>query len=451
MIPVLTPEEMRAVDAAAPEPVETLIDRAGAAIARVGIDLLGGTYGRVVNVIAGPGNNGADGRVAGRRLEGRGVRVRVFEAATCPDRLPAADLVIDAAYGTGFRGWWRAPDPGDALVLAVDIPSGVDGLTGRTSGSVLGAAVTVTFAAAKPGLYLGDGAALAGDVRVVDIGLDVSGATAHVVERDDVASWLRPRPADAHKWGRAVRVVAGSAGMPGAAHLVAAGAQRAGAGMVHLSSPGTDGHPPIEAVGRPIPVFDWADEVLGDLHRFHALVIGPGLGRADRTVASVTKVVMDALLPVVVDGDGLFALSWNADGAPTMLRSRDVPTVLTPHDGEYALLTGGSPGDDRLDAARRLAADTGADVLLKGPTTLVAAPDGRAVLVANGDERLATAGSGDVLAGIVGAFLATGEDPLHAAAAAAWVHAAAAMLGPARGLVASDLLTLLPPVLDSLG
>jgi hydroxyethylthiazole kinase-like uncharacterized protein yjeF len=451
VIPVLTPEEMRAVDAAAPEPVETLIDRAGAAVARVAIELLGGTYGRVVNVIAGPGNNGADGRVAARRLDDRGVCVRVFEAASCPDQLPPADLVIDAAYGTGFRGWWRTPDPGDAPILAVDIPSGVDGLTGRTSGAVRAAAVTVTFAAAKPGLYLGDGAALAGEVRVVDIGLDVSAATAYVVERDDVASWLRPRAADAHKWGRAVRVVAGSAGMPGAAYLAAAGAQRAGAGMVHLSSPGADGQPPIEAVSRPLPALEWAEAVLGDLHRFHALVIGPGLGRHDRTVASVTKVVIDAVLPVVVDGDGLFALSWNADGAPTMLRSREVPTVLTPHDGEYALLTGSAPGDDRLDAARRLAADTAADVLLKGPTTVLAGPSGRALMVTNGDQRLATAGSGDVLAGIVGALLAAGGDPLDAAAAGAWVHAAAAMRGPAHGLVASDLLTLLPPVLESLG
>jgi ADP-dependent NAD(P)H-hydrate dehydratase / NAD(P)H-hydrate epimerase len=221
--------------------------------------------------------------------------------------------------------------------------------------------------------------------------------------------------------------------------------------MVHLSSPGTDGQPPIEAVSRPIPALEWAEAVLGDLHRFHALVIGPGLGRHDRTVASVTKVVIDAVLPVVVDGDGLFALSWNADGAPTMLRSREVPTVLTPHDGEYALLTGSAPGDDRLDAARRLAADTAADVLLKGPTTVLAGPSGRALMVTNGDQRLATAGSGDVLAGIVGALLAAGGDPLDAAAAGAWVHAAAAMRGPARGLVASDLLTLLPPVLESLG
>ena len=222
-------------------------------------------------------------------------------------------------------------------------------------------------------------------------------------KQSDVARWIGHRVADAHKWAQAVRVVAGSSGMTGAAHLVTAGAQRAGAGMVHVSSPGVEGHAPIEAVSRRIPAFDWADAVLSDLYRFHALVVGPGLGRGDHTVPSVTKLVIDAIVPVVVDGDGLFALAWNEHGAPTMLRSREVPTILTPHDGEYALLTGHRPGADRLAAARQLAADTGATVLLKGPTTVVVSPEGEARLVVNGDQRLATAGTGDVLAGIIGA------------------------------------------------
>ncbi len=450
MIPVVTPAEMRAIDAAAPEPAEQLIDRAGAAVARVARSMLGGTYGRVVNVIVGPGNNGADGRVAAERLAGRGVKVRVFEVETCPAVLPPADLVIDAAFGTGFHGVWRAPAIGDAMVLAVDIPSGVDGNTGSADGGTLRADVTVTFAAAKPGLYLGTGRELAGDVRVVDIGLDVSSATAHVVEASDVARWIGRRDGNAHKWAQAVRVVAGSSGMTGAAHLVTAGAQRAGAGMVHVSSPGVEGNPPIEAVSRRIPSFDWADAVLNDLYRFHSLVVGPGLGREDHTVPSVTKLVIDAIVPVVVDGDGLFALAWNEHGAPTMLLSREVPTILTPHDGEYALLTGHRPGDDRLAAARQLAADTGATVLLKGPTTVVASPSGDARLVVNGDQRLATAGTGDVLAGIIGALAATGIDVLTAGAAGAWLHAAAASFGPSRGFVASDLLAHLPDALASL-
>jgi ADP-dependent NAD(P)H-hydrate dehydratase / NAD(P)H-hydrate epimerase len=450
VIPVLTPDEMRAVDASADVPVTTLIDRAAAAVERQALTMLGGTYGRVVNVVAGPGNNGADGRGAATRLARRGVSVRVFPTDSVPSRLPPCDLVIDAAFGTGFHGHWTPPEIGDVPVLAVDIPSGVDGLTGQVSGRVMTAHTTVTFAAAKPGLYLGAGRAAAGAVVVADIGLDVSSARIHVVEAVDVARWLRPRSADAHKWSHAVRIVAGSAGMTGAAHLAAAAAQRTGAGIVHLSSPGIDAHAPVEVVTRRVPAFDWAGPVLADLHRFHALVIGPGLGREDYTVPSVTKVVADAVIPVVVDGDGLFALSWNPEGAPTMLREREVPTLLTPHDGEYALLTGTTPGVDRVLAARRLATDTGATVLLKGPVTVIAEPHGFVRLVVEGDQRLATAGSGDVLSGIIGGLLATGMAVGEAAAAGAWLHAAAASRLPAHGVIASDLIAAVPEVMELL-
>ena len=172
MIPIVTPDEMAAIDKAAPEPVEVLIERAGEAVARLAREMLGGTYGRTVNVIAGKGNNGNDGRTAAAALARRGVRVRRFDAADCPSTLPPADLVIDAAYGTGFRGEWRAPRVGAAPVLAVDVPSGVDGLTGAAGRGVLAADRTITFAALKPGLLLGAGRHLAGDVEVVDIGLD---------------------------------------------------------------------------------------------------------------------------------------------------------------------------------------------------------------------------------------------------------------------------------------
>src|SRR5262245_61094349 len=165
MIPIVTPTEMAAIDAAAPEPVDVLIGRAGHAVARAAIDLLGGTYGRRVVVLAGKGNNGNDGRDAARRLARRGVRAQVMDAPSLPDRLPPCDLVIDAAYGTGFHGEWHAPDPGDAPVLAVDIPSGVDGVTGEAHGRVLPAVRTVSFAALKPGLVLEPGASLCGDVE----------------------------------------------------------------------------------------------------------------------------------------------------------------------------------------------------------------------------------------------------------------------------------------------
>jgi NAD(P)H-hydrate epimerase len=451
MVPIVTPQEMGAIDAAAPEPVELLIERAGAAVARAAISMLGGTYGRRVVVIAGKGNNGNDGRSAARRLARRGVSVVVLDAAELPPSVPDCDLVIDAAYGTGFRGSWKGPDVGATRVLAVDIPSGVDGLTGAVGDGVLEAERTVTFAALKPGLLLPPGAASAGEVEVVDIGLDVSRARAHLVERADVAAWLPPRQRDTHKWRAAVRVIAGSPGMLGAAHLAASAAQRAGAGMVRLSSPGVDHDPliPTEVVGESLPASGWTSLVLDELDRFGALVIGPGLGRADATAMAVRDLVGHGGRPVLIDGDGLYAMAW-APGGPRSLLDREAATILTPHDGEFRMLTGRDPGPDRFAAARELAADTGAVVLLKGAATIVAEPGGRALVSTAGDERLATAGTGDVLAGTIGALLAQGVPAFEAAAAGAWLHGTAASLGPARGLVAGDVVTHLPVVLGSL-
>jgi len=457
MLPILTPEEMRVVDAWAPEPVDALIERAGSAVARAAIRTMGGTYGRTVNVIVGTGNNGADGRVAAHELDVRGVRVRVFTVADLPLELPPADLVIDAAFGTGFHGAWSPPDIGDTPVLAVDIPSGVDGATGAADvDRVLAADRTVTFAAIKPGLLFPPGSDLAGELELVDIGLDVDprghGIHAHLLQRSDVSEWWPRRDSSAHKWNAAVRIIAGSRTMTGAAILASAGAQRAGAGMVNVSSPGMDVVPglPVEVVQRPLPATGWAEEALRSLDRFHAVVVGPGLGRRDDTAVSARYMIINAPLPVVVDGDGLFALAWNADGAAALLQQRTAPTVLTPHDGEYRLLTGTAPGVDRIGAARRLARDTTCVVLLKGPATVVAQPDGEVLVVTTGDHRLATAGTGDVLAGIVGALLAHGLSPFHAAAMGAWVHGRAARFGAETGFVASDLPDLVPNVLATL-
>jgi NAD(P)H-hydrate epimerase len=453
MIPVVTPTEMAAADAAAPEPVDVLIERAGAAVARAAVRLMGGTYGRRVVVIAGKGNNGNDGRAAARRLADRGAHVTIVDAANMPPALPPSDLVIDAAYGTGFRGRWSPPDPGGAPVLAVDIPSGVDGFTGWAEvGGALAAERTVTFAALKPGLLLSPGRELAGDVELADIGLDVGEARAHLVESSDVAAWVPPRSGDAHKWRAALWIVAGSAGMLGAAHLAARSAQRAGAGMVRLSSPGVliDPLAPTEVVGHQLPLGDWARAILDDLERFHALVIGPGLGREESVGENTRSLVAKAPLPVVIDGDGLFALAWHAEGARTVVAGRPAPTVLTPHDGEFGLLHGTRVGRDRFGAARALAADLDCVVLLKGPITIVAEPGGAVLATDTGDERLATAGTGDVLAGIVGALLAQRVPPVRAAAAAAWLHGRAAQRGFARGLVAGDLPDLVPMVLEEL-
>jgi NAD(P)H-hydrate epimerase len=187
------------------------------------------------------------------------------------------------------------------------------------------------------------------------------------------------------------------------------------------------------------------------LDRFHSLVIGPGIGRDDATASDTRAVVADAPLPMVIDGDALFAMAWNAEGAGALLRRRTRPTIITPHDGEYALLTGQPPLADRLLSARRLAADTGCVVLLKGSATVVAEPEGRVLVSTTGDERLATAGTGDVLAGIVGSLLAQGVDPFHAAAAGAWLHGRAARRTSAYGFVAGDIPDHLPAVLEELG
>ena len=452
MLPILTPDEMRAVDAWAPDPVEVLVERAGSAVARAAVRMLGGTYGRTVNVIVGTGNNGADGRVAAQYLAARGVKVRVFTVAGCPAHLPAADLLIDAAFGTGFRGTWHPPDIGDCRVLAVDVPSGVDGLTGTAGAGVLAADRTITFAALKPGLLFPPGSGLAGELELVDIQLDVGVTNAHLVQRSDVAGWWPHRVASAHKWDAAVRIIAGSRTMGGAAALAAAGAQRSGAGMLHVSSPGVEMAPylPLEVVQRSLPASGWADEALSTLDRFHAVVLGPGLGRNDGMAASTRHMTVNTPLPLVLDGDALFALAWNAEGAAALLNQRHAPTVLTPHDGEYQLLTGAAPAVDRIAAARRLARDTNCVVLLKGAATVVADPRGRVLVITAGDERLATAGTGDVLAGIVGALLAHQVPAFEAAAAAAWVHGRAARLGPAVGFVASDLPELIPRVLAEL-
>jgi NAD(P)H-hydrate epimerase len=186
------------------------------------------------------------------------------------------------------------------------------------------------------------------------------------------------------------------------------------------------------------------------MDRFHALVIGPGLGREPSQSDQIRHAVVGSPVPTVVDGDGLFALGWNALGAAALVRGRAAATVLTPHDGEYSLLTGAPPDPDRIVAARRLAADAHCVVLLKGPATVVAEPDGRALVVTTGDVRLATAGTGDVLAGLIGRLLAGGVDAFEAAAAAAWVHGTAGTRGRRIGLVAGDLPALVADVLSEL-
>lgn len=451
MIPVVTPAEMASIDADAPEPVEVLIGRAGAAVARAASTMLGGHYGRRVVVLAGPGNNGADGRDAARRLRRRGVRTVVVDATERPATLPPADLVIDAAFGTGLSRPFEPPSVAGAPVLAVDIPSGVGGDTGEVLGGSLRADRTVTFAALKPGLLLGEGPVRSGEVGVADIGLDVSRATAFLVTDESAGERIPRRSLDAHKWRAAVLVVAGSPAMPGAASMAAAAAQRAGAGMVQVATPGrSTSVGPMESVAVPVPESGWAESILGgavDLSRVDAIVVGPGLGTSMATRHEIRDLLARVDVPVVADGDALTALGSDAG---TVIARRSAPTLLTPHDGEFARLAGEPPSSDRLDAVRSLAATTGAVVLLKGPTTLVADPAGEVRFVTAGDQRLATAGTGDVLAGTIAGLLANGAAPLDAASVGAHVHGRAGTDGPTHGVIASDLIDALPSVLTRL-
>ncbi len=454
MIPVLTPEEMAGVDRTTEQAVPELVARAGAAVASGALKLMGGAYARRVVVVAGPGNNGADGRVAAEILAGMGALVDVRDARDLrpSEPLPEADLLIDAAYGTGLRRPYQPPRS-SSPVLAVDIPSGLDGLTGEVpdGGGVLAAAATVSFASLKPGLLLGAGPELAGELTVADIGLGAEvgrAASCWLVEDADVAGHLCQKPRESHKWQSAVQVVAGSPGMTGAPWLVSRSAMRAGAGYVRLSMPGVSPTvlPPSEVVHLPVPATGWHGPVLAQISRVKALVVGPGLGpvtggpegSGGLPGGEVGLLLAAADVPAVVDADGLNAMG-GIDGLAAVVARRRHPTVVTPHAGELARLLGRPPGPDKLAVTREAAARSGAVVLFKGSTTVVAAPDGRALLAATGSARLATAGTGDVLSGMVGAFLARGIAPLEAAALAAHAHGRAAGSGFAEGLVAGDL------------
>jgi ADP-dependent NAD(P)H-hydrate dehydratase / NAD(P)H-hydrate epimerase len=448
VIPVVTPEEMAAVDRAAPELEAVLIERAGYAVAVAARRMLGRTYGSRVTVVAGRGNNGADGRAAARHLGHWGAWVQVVDASSLPPggRIPGrepVDLVIDAAYGTGLSRPYQPPDPGDAAVLAVDIPSGLSGTTGV--GEAMRADRTVTFAAFKPGLLLGDGPDLSGRVVLADIGLgDLARDAARmwVVTDDDLASVLPARPRRAHKWQSAVEVVAGSASMVGAPLMASKAAMRAGAGYVLLGIPGIGASelPPGEHVQLELPDTGWAYKAAEAAQRARAIVVGPGLGRTAGagTGGSVARFLAATSAPAVVDADAITSLG-DVAAVRSVLDGRAGPLVLTPHEGEYRRLTGHAPSADRITDVADVARQTGAVVLLKGSPTVVADPGGTVMLVTSGSPRLATAGTGDVLSGMIAAFMARGLPAFEAAAFGAHCHGRAASLGPAEGLVASDL------------
>jgi NAD(P)H-hydrate epimerase len=447
---VYTPEQMRYIDARSGVDVAVLIRRAGYAVAQTALQMLGGSYGKHVIVLAGKGNNGEDGRVASDFLRARGVNVSVFSSSEMPTQLPECDLVIDAVYGTGLRSDFVAPTT-NAPVLAVDIPSGIDATTGECRGAPLRANETITFGGLKPGIVLQPGRTYAGQITIVSLdlpvhlGVQVDEKTINVVTRNDVEQWVPPRAPTTHKWKSGVRAIAGSKTMMGAAQLSCAAAYRAGAGIVHLSSIGDTPEiiSPLEVVYRSVSENHWANQCLSDIERFASALIGPGMGRGDELVEEVFQFVSRCPVPLVIDGDGLQILASSRDGQrqnmANFFAQRTAETVLTPHDGEFSALTGERPSADRIADTRKAAAALQAVVLLKGSTTVVAEPGGNVFCITNGDARLATAGSGDVLTGVIAALLAVGLDAFHAAAAGAFIHGNALERLPQCGVVASDI------------
>lgn len=455
---MLTAEQMREADAAALAEVGdpmVFMRRAGYAVAVAAKQMMGGAYGRRVVLVAGSGNNGNDGRICAAWLRSWGAAVLEVPASGAAEVFLGpgrCDLVIDAAYGIGLRGPWSPPVVMDVPVLAVDLPSGLDATTGAIPGGILVADRTVTFAAVKSGMLFGDGPAVCGEIDVVDVGIDPPADLAtHLVGSDDVGRWLAPRDRHAHKWHHAVRVVAGSPGMPGAASLVCASAMRAGASMVHLSWRGNieTVQPPVEVVGHVLPPTGWTGHLMADITRFQSMVVGPGLGRGDDVGAEIRAVLSTVTVPVVVDGDGLTG-AVDPTGTHETLRRRPGPTVLTPHDGEFAMLGGDGAHPDRVEATRALAEATQCVVVRKGPTTIVCDPSGEVHLSVSGDERLATAGTGDVLSGIIAAFLARGLDPFIAASAGVHVHGLAGSACARSSTIARDVVSALPEVLGGL-
>jgi NAD(P)H-hydrate epimerase len=442
LIPIAGIEEMREIDRSSPCSTEVLIERAGAAVARSVLRELGGAYGRRVIVLAGKGSNGEDGRVAAKRLRRRGVRVQLIDADEAPEELPDVDLVIDAAYGTGLKRPYEAPST-NSTVLSVDIPSGVDGRTGCSIGRPFKAKKTLTFNALKPGHVFSDGACLSGELEVADIGLDTSSLSCGLVTDGDVSSWIPARSNESHKWKLACWVIAGSEGMEGAAILTVSAAQRAGAGYIRFSSPEVEiPDVPLEAVSFPVQTDLLIDE--NEISRFKSFVIGPGLGRNPELLNWIKELVSRLKCPVVLDGDALYAFDKNDFPKKSQI-------ILTPHEGEFETIMGEKPALDRISAVRKCAEETGAVVLLKGPTTVVSDPEGNTRIINSGDQRLATAGSGDVLAGIIGAFLARGAGLLEAASSGAHVHGQLLKRLPSTGVVANDLVTRLIETLVDLG
>ena len=488
MLELLTPAEMTQADRltiAAGTPGIALMEIAGRAVADAAAARC---TGATVAIACGPGNNGGDGFVAARLLRERGFDVRLAllgprdrlkgDAALAADRwqgdvLPLPDLdlagvsvVVDALFGAGLDRA-AAGEAADAIaainacgahVVAVDLPSGILGETGQVMGVAVRADETVTFFRPKPGHVLMPGRGHVGRLRVADIGIvpDVLDEIRPRASLNRPALWRHAMPAlkaDGHKYDRGHAViVSGGMTQTGAARLAARAALRVGAGLVTLASP-----PEALAVNAAhltaimLKRMDGAAGLAALLEdrRLNSVGLGPGLGSVD-VARPLVEAALASEAAVVIDADGISAFRSDPEALFTRIRDRAAPVVLTPHDGEFARLfpdLAELPG--KLDRSRRASARSGAIVLLKGADTTVANPDGRAAIADNAPPYLATAGSGDVLAGMIVGLLADGMPAFEATAAAVWLHGeAGAVLG--RGLIAEDLADALPRVFTRL-
>ncbi|HET9169006.1 MAG TPA: NAD(P)H-hydrate dehydratase [Actinospica sp.] len=443
-------------------PEGALMQRAAFGLATVAAGMLrasGSIYGSRVVLLVGVGDNGGDALYAGALLAGRGVAVHALLAdpgrahadglsalrdaggrvATGDSALDGADLIIDGLLGIGGRGGLRgtfvvlaeAARESGAPMLAVDLPSGIDADTGEVGGAAIQADVTVTFGTHKPGLFIDPGASHAGIVEFVDIGLEFPSSVAPVLENlqeGDVRELLPGPSHSSHKYSRGVVGLAvGSERYPGAALLAVGAALRSGVGAVRYSGP-------VDVVGA-------YPEVIEGGGRVQSWVVGSGLGQDDEAVRRLLN-VLSTDVPAVVDADGLRLL-------PRKAIERAAPTILTPHAGEAAALLD-VPAEQiegrRLEHVRRLADTYGATVLLKGADTLIASPETATIRVnTHASPVLATAGSGDVLAGLIGGLLAGGLSAYDAASVGAYLHGAAGLLAARSGPVAAgDLVASLP-------
>ncbi|HEY8381692.1 MAG TPA: NAD(P)H-hydrate dehydratase [Microvirga sp.] len=487
---LLSTAAMRQADArtiAAGIPGVVLMERAGAAVAGAAVRLVAPRD--PILVVCGPGNNGGDGFVAARLLAEQGYAVTVtlvgsraalsgdatLAASTWPGsveppfqvRPERSALVIDALFGAGLtrdvtgdaRELVERINASGVPVLAVDVPSGLDGDTGQVRGAAVRADRTVTFATRKPGHLLLPGRLLCGPVEVADIGIARETIAAvgdqTFVNGPDLWGASLPRPSrDTHKYERGHTLVAsGGATRTGASRLAARAALRIGSGLVTVASPpealGINAAQLTAIMVRGCDGPDGLDAILQD-RRFNALVLGPALG-VHAATRTMVVVAVEARRSLVLDADALTSFEGLAPELAGVFG--EAPTVLTPHDGEFARLFKGLDhileAASKLDRARRAAAYLGAVMVLKGPDTVIAAPDGRASINENGTPYLATAGSGDVLSGIIAGLMAQGLPAFEAAAAGVWIHAEAGeAFGP--GLIAEDLPDLLPGVLRRL-